>query len=106
MLLTVKTLSHRLQIKPSTLYAWASQGKLPSLKIHGLLRFEEEAITAWLESFRTARSGPFPHHARRPETEPLDQLIASARRGVYSTRHGETRPQSSLTRKEGSDGAL
>ena len=37
MLLTIKDLSARLNIKPSTLYLWAAQGKIPCRKIHGLL---------------------------------------------------------------------
>ena len=35
MLLTIKDLAEQLQIKPSTLYAWASQGKIPCVRIHG-----------------------------------------------------------------------
>ncbi len=53
-------LSARLNIKPSTLYLWAAQGKIPCRKIHGLIRFEPDAITAWLRSFepRPDHSGP------------------------------------------------
>ncbi|HBH78644.1 MAG TPA: DNA-binding protein, partial [Nitrospira sp.] len=38
MLLTVQELAQLLHIKAATLYAWAAQGKIPSLKLHGLLR--------------------------------------------------------------------
>jgi excisionase family DNA binding protein len=51
MLLTVNALSQRLQITPSTLYAWASQGKIPCRKIHGLVRFDPTEIDCWLASF-------------------------------------------------------
>ena len=48
MLLTVKELASHLHIKPSTLYAWAGQGRIPCLKIHSLVRFRrEEAYGAW-----------------------------------------------------------
>ena len=42
-LLTIKDLSARLNIKPSTLYLWATQGKIPCRKIHGLIRFDPDA---------------------------------------------------------------
>ena len=58
MLLTVKTLSQRLQIKPSTLYAWANHGKIPCRKIHGLVRFDPTDIDRWLSSFSPSPSVP------------------------------------------------
>lgn len=51
----VKELSKQLSIKPSTLYAWASHGKIPHVKIHGLIRFRPEEIESWLVSFRKER---------------------------------------------------
>ena len=45
MLLTVKELASHLHIKPSTLYAWAGQGRIPCLKIHGLLWFRARRHT-------------------------------------------------------------
>jgi excisionase family DNA binding protein len=50
-MLTVKELSAWLNIKESTLYLWASQNKIPCRRIHGLVRFEPEAIQAWLNGF-------------------------------------------------------
>jgi predicted DNA-binding transcriptional regulator AlpA len=44
MLLTVKDLSAWLNMKPSMLYLWAAQGKIPCRKIHGIIRFDEEEI--------------------------------------------------------------
>jgi excisionase family DNA binding protein len=60
-MLTVKELSAWLNIKESTLYLWASQNKIPCRRIHGLIRFEAEAIQAWLNSFELQSSAkPFP----------------------------------------------
>ena len=59
MLLTVKNLSAWINVKPSTLYLWATQGKIPCRKIHGLIRFDPEVITFWLRSFDPA-SGRIP----------------------------------------------
>jgi excisionase family DNA binding protein len=98
MLLTIKDLSRQLNIKPSTLYLWAAQGKIPCQKIHGLIRFDPEAITMWLRSFE-------PTHATTPQTPThnsaleADRLIEAATRAVYTPGHGETITPSP-TRKE------
>ena len=51
-LLTVKDLASILKAKPSTIYSWAEQGLMPSFKLNGLLRFEEDEVLKWLESCR------------------------------------------------------
>jgi excisionase family DNA binding protein len=102
----IKELSEYLHIKRSTLYAWAAQGKIPSLKIHGLLRFRQEAIDQWVASFEQApspRPSPLIRHSPCHE---LDPLIAAAKREVYTPRRGKTRPKSRPIRKEETDGAV
>jgi excisionase family DNA binding protein len=89
-LLTVTALSQRLQITPSTLYAWASQGKIPCRKIHGLVRFDPIEIDRWLASFAPPQSIPLQIGKRRTHNADLDRLIASAKREVYTSGHGET----------------
>ncbi|CBK40115.1 putative DNA-binding domain protein, Excisionase family (modular protein) [Nitrospira defluvii] len=103
-MLTVKELSAWLKIKESTLYLWASQNKIPCRRIHGLVRFEAEAIQAWLNGFETSHGKPFILPTRH-DTRDLDQLIEASKREVYTSRHGET-IQSSLIRKEDADGAI
>ncbi len=105
MLLTIKDLSAWLTIKPSTLYLWAAQGKIPCRKIHGLIRFEREAIMAWLQSFDGKQSGPVPSFTR-PSSDDVDRLIEGAKRDAYTAPHGETKPISSLIGKEDLDGAV
>ena len=90
MLLTVKALSLRLQIKPSTLYAWASHGKIPCRKIHGLLRFDPAEIDRWLASFCSPQSAPSTIRTRKTDHTDLEHLIARAKRAVYTADHGET----------------
>ena len=89
MLLTVHALSQRLQIKPSTLYAWASQGKIPYRKIHGLVRFDPTEIDRWLASFSPSQPVSPQIGTRRRDHVDLDELIARAKRAVY-TSGGET----------------
>ena len=104
-MLTIKELSAWLNIKPSTLYLWASQGKIPCRRIHGLLRFEPEAIQAWVNTFGTTPGKPLPlpiHH----DSSDLDRIIEAAKSEVYTPLHGETRPKSGLIRKGEQDGAI
>lgn len=105
MLLTIRDLSQQLQIKTSTLYAWAAQGKIPSRKIHGLLRFDGEEIQEWLASF-VKTSVPSPSFLSASDSGNIDieRLIARAKRDVYTSRHGET-ISPSPSGKEEADGA-
>ena len=105
MLLTVKELSAELHIKASTLYVWASQGKIPCVRIHGLIRFRPEEIDAWVAGFQRSQA-PVPSSSRtRKGSVDIETLIASAKRAVYTSGHGDTRPRSSLIGKEEHDGA-
>ena len=103
-MLTVKELSAWLNTKPSTLYLWASENKIPCRRIYGLVRFDPDAIQAWLKGFETNSVKPFPLPTRH-DTRELDQLIEASKREVYTSRHGET-IQSSLIQKEDADGAV
>src|SRR5688572_7198340 len=106
MLLTVKELAIRLHVKEKTIYAWASQGKIPAVKINGVIRFDAQEINAWLQKCQVLVGAPAQH--RRPgsaETRnDVDSLIESAKRAVYTTR-GEARPIASPHGKETRDGA-
>ncbi len=104
-MLTIKELSAWLNIKPSTLYLWASQNKIPCRRIHGLLRFESEDIRRWLNAFESSTRNRVPT-LKHDDTRDLNHLIEAAKSEVYTPRHGETRPKSSLIQKEDTDGAV
>lgn len=88
MLLTVKDLSARLQIKTSTLYAWAAQGKIPCCRIHGLIRFEPEAIDRWLQSFINREPSSPPPSFKNADHQTPDALIARTLRDAYNPTRG------------------
>ena len=89
MLLTIKDLSAWLNIKPSTLYLWAAQHKIPCRKIHGLIRFEQEAILRWLDAFAGAPSTPRCSARDQNSGTPVDDLIARVKRDVYTPPTGK-----------------
>lgn len=84
-MLTIKDVSTWLNIKASTLYLWASQGKIPCRRIHGLVRFESEAIQAWLNGFSSTSSNLLPRVPRHT-AEDVDHLIAVAKAAPYTSR--------------------
>ena len=98
MLLTIKELSNQLNIKQSTLYLWAKQGKIPCQKIHSLIRFDAEAIAVWLRSFTPHQATTALSLPRDPALD-LDRFIEAAKRQGYTPGHGETITPSP-TRKE------
>ncbi len=84
-MITVKELSAWLNIKESTLYLWASQNKIPCRRIHGLVRFDPEAIQAWLKGFEAAPTHR-PPCVPRHKTGDVDHLIAVAKAAHYTSR--------------------
>lgn len=101
----IATLAERLQVKRSTLYAWAEQGNIPHLKLGRLLRFDPDEIEAWLQDHRRE---PIPEptpRRRRHGTEHVDDLIARAKRDVYTPSRGKP-DQDRATRKGENDGSV
>ena len=98
MLLTIKDLSRQLNIKPSTLYLWAAQGKILCQKIHGLIRFDPDAIADWLRSFNLRQAATIPPLPCGSASN-LNRIVEAATRAVYTPGHGETITPSP-TRKE------
>ncbi|MGH9783991.1 MAG: helix-turn-helix domain-containing protein [Terriglobia bacterium] len=103
--LDVNELSRYLRIKPSTLYAWAAQGKIPCVKVHRLIRFRRDEIDCWVESFRqhpTPKAG-LQIKAIVPD---LETTIARAKGQAYNPSPRGNQTKSSLIGKEGMDGAV
>ncbi len=104
-LLDIKEVSRLLKVAPGTLYAWASRGKIPCLKINGLVRFDQDTLNEWIHTLRKQPPRPraLPHTRR--EGADVDALIAHAMREAYTSSRGETRRRSGLIRREETDGA-
>jgi excisionase family DNA binding protein len=54
-ILTCKQVAELIQAKPSTIYAWAEQSLIPSFKVNGLLRVDEDEVLAWLTRCKEGR---------------------------------------------------
>ena len=48
-LLNVKQVAEYLQLKESTIYSWAQDGKVPAIKIGRTWRFRRAELDTWLE---------------------------------------------------------
>ena len=106
-MLTIAQVSELLNIKVSTLYLWASQQRIPHLKIHGLIRFRQEEIQQWLDSFHPQNANTLKLKEKSGRRlSHLDTIIVRAKEEAYNSRHGETRQRSSSIRKEAADGAV
>lgn len=68
-LLTVKEVADFLKAKQSTVYSWAEQGLIPSFKINGLLRFDDDAIQAWIKTLAEKKSYNIPVGGRSRKGE-------------------------------------
>lgn len=102
--LTVKDLSDYLKIKPSTLYSWANQRKIPHFKVNGLLRFNKEEIDSWLVSLRDKDISTSLPTFKKKDCTAVDFIIASAKKEVYNIPHGKPGPIKVSGRR--SDGTL
>jgi predicted DNA-binding transcriptional regulator AlpA len=49
-LLTAKEVADMISVKPKTLYQWAELRQMPHIKLNGCLRFDPDAIFAWIKS--------------------------------------------------------
>lgn len=59
-LVDVKELSEMLSIRPSTIYKWVHEGRIPHCKLHKLVRFDPNDVWEWVKKRKTRKpSGTF-----------------------------------------------
>ncbi len=87
----IKQLSQYLNVKPSTIYSWAAEGKIPLVRIHHLIRFRKEEIESWLRSLKAQdpKLPAFSGKANNSHIRTLDDLIAHAKKQVYNPARGK-----------------
>ena len=85
----VDQLSGYLNIKPATLYAWVRAGKMPAVRLNGVIRFDPRAIEQWLQASAVpTEAPPAPSRPTPRSVQDVDQLIAQAKRAVYTAARG------------------
>ena len=52
MWLTTKDIATHYNIKPSTIYKWVREGKIPHFRIRSLIRFKSEEVGEWIEKHK------------------------------------------------------
>jgi len=52
MWLTIKDIATHYNIKPSTIYKWVREGKIPHFRICSLIRFKSEEVAEWIEKHK------------------------------------------------------
>jgi excisionase family DNA binding protein len=103
-LLTVKQVCAWLNMKPSTLYQWANQGRIPCRKFYGLIRFDPDELVRWAESFTPSSASSLPPLGLN-QVRTVDSLIAQAKRDVYTSARGKP-DQDRATRKGDNHGSV
>ena len=104
-LLSIQDVAQWLTVKPSTLYAWIAQKKMPALKIHGVIRFRREDIEVWLAGCEIAQREPARLAVQRPRSkDDVDTLIARTKADVYTSCCGK--PDKTGPNREVNDGSV
>lgn len=49
-LMTVEEVAEYLRVKPTTVYQWAKNGKIPAVKMGRLWRFGREEVEEWVKN--------------------------------------------------------
>jgi excisionase family DNA binding protein len=71
-MLTAAELADVLGFSPGTIVDWSEDGKIPSFKVGGRLRFRESEVIEWLEDRRQGRRGE--ERASEPPSTPVRSL--------------------------------
>jgi excisionase family DNA binding protein len=79
-MLTVTEVGDALRISTKTLYRWVYERKIPFVKLHGKLLFEESSILRFIEACRV--NNPFPPGSDRGIKRPQSSESDPSRKGV------------------------
>ncbi|MDH3973496.1 MAG: helix-turn-helix domain-containing protein [Deltaproteobacteria bacterium] len=86
-LLTPKQVAEILNCKVKTVYSWAESGKIPCLKVNGILRFVPVEIKEWLEGFREKSEPKIQIRSKSLNDVSIDNIIKKAIADTNKTRY-------------------
>ena len=83
-----------LRVALSTVYAWTASGRIPCLKLNGVVRFQRKQLRAWMQQHTTSPSASsFPRSERisgacpRPvRLSTIKEAAARVKRRLLSTK--------------------
>ena len=68
-----------LKVKKATLYSWVSNGKIPSYKLNGLIRFDMDEIEGWVEQSKyTPAELPKSYYGKASAHQDIDAIVKGA----------------------------
>lgn len=84
------------RIKPSTVYAWADTGKIPSVKLNGAIRFVRADLERWIQdrSRMVPKLAPSQTRSMLPPPMPAVSRVTIQRAGARAIRQVTTRHSS------------
>jgi excisionase family DNA binding protein len=77
-LLTANQVAELINCQPSTVYAWAKSGDIPSIKLNGLLRFDQTDIEGWIEECRVEEVVMTKIKKKHQADSDIDRIIRGA----------------------------
>ncbi len=80
-LLLAQEVARLLRLGLSTIYSWAGAGKIPHVRVNGVIRFRREDLEEWLRDHgRCPSKSPSPSNWSHPVTEPAPLSPGAMRR--------------------------
>ena len=85
--LTANQVAELINCKPSTVYAWAKCGEIPSYKIGGLLRFDQKEIEGWIRQSKVSAINTPEIRSKHIADSEIDRLFRSVIASVKEPRY-------------------
>ena len=89
-LMTAKQVANLLNCRTSSVYAWANAGKIPALKLNGILRFDPMEIDIWVQQSKIEPTDPEKSASkilRSKKHLDIDALVSNAIESVKGARY-------------------
>lgn len=89
-LMTTKQVADLLNCRASSVYAWAKEGRIPALKLNGILRFDPVEIDLWVKQSRIEQPNPAKKGRKRlglKKDIDIDALVSNAIESVKGARY-------------------
>ena len=108
-LLTPNQIASLINCKTSSVYAWAKRGKIPALKLNGILRFDIKEVEEWITSNRIRPVNIAVPKVKEVTENEIDRIVDAAidsvRGSSYNADH-KGKPDLVKSQKGGDNGSI